>query len=74
MSAFRCKVKVVLLAFRPEPPVPSAALPLKLAGTVAARYMLPSAGVVADAVEGVTFAFTWCGAVPELLLKLLSPP
>ena len=36
MSELRCRVKVVLLAFRPTPPLLSAALPLKVAGTEAA--------------------------------------
>src|SRR5437667_1619 len=34
LSALRCRVNVVLLTFRPAPPAPSAALPVKLAGTV----------------------------------------
>src|SRR5947208_1108661 len=46
LSLLRCKVKVVLLAFRPKPPLLSATLPLKLAGTVAARKTLPPTGVV----------------------------
>src|SRR5438067_10266477 len=48
-SLLRCSVKVVLLAFRPTPPLLSATLPLKLVGTVAARNALPPAGVVTDA-------------------------
>ena len=42
----------MLLALRPAPPLLSAALPLKLAGTVAARKALAFAGVVTDAVIG----------------------
>src|SRR5438876_333263 len=98
-------MKIVLLAFRPTPPLLSAVLPVKLAGTVAARNVLPAAGVVTDAVVGAVLSYVWvgalpvqlftlvlaafvadgvtapavedvggCGAVPELLLKLLSPP
>src|SRR5439155_1403450 len=51
-SELRCRVKVVLLALRPTPPLLSAVLPLKLAGTVAGRKALPFAGVVTDAVIG----------------------
>ena len=36
LSELRCKVKVVLSAFRPTPLLLSAALPLQVAGTVAA--------------------------------------
>ena len=50
LSELRRSVNVVLLAFRPMPPLLSAALPLKLAGTVAAENVLPDAGVVTDAV------------------------
>src|SRR5438128_2090511 len=37
LSELRCSVNVVLLASRRAPPLLSAALPLKVAGTVAAR-------------------------------------
>jgi hypothetical protein len=56
LSELRCRVNVVLLAFRPEPPLLSAALPLKLAGTVAARKALPFAGAVTDAVIGAVLS------------------
>src|SRR5437660_1253386 len=39
-SDLRCKLKVVLLAFRPTPPLLSAVLPVKPAGTVTARNAL----------------------------------
>jgi hypothetical protein len=50
-------VKVVLFAFRPEPPELSAALPLKLAGTVAARNEPPFTGLVTEAVAGAVVSF-----------------
>ena len=50
-SEVRRRVNDVLLAFKPTPPLLSAALPLKMAGTVAARKLLP-AGVVTEAVVG----------------------
>ena len=56
LSELRRSVKVVLLAARPTPPELSAALPLKLAGTVAARKMLPLAGVVTEAIVGATLS------------------
>ena len=46
----------MLLAFRPVPPLLSAVLPLKLAGTVAGRKALPFAGVVTDAVIGAVLS------------------
>ncbi len=61
---------MVLLTFRPSPPVLSATLPLKLTGTVAARRMLPPAGVVTDAVVG-TVSSNW--KLTALPVKL-SPP
>src|SRR5438105_3124694 len=56
LSELRCSLKVVLLAFRPTPPVLSAALPLKVPGTVAARKPLPPTGVVTLAVVGAVFS------------------
>jgi hypothetical protein len=47
----------VLFTFRPTPPLLSATLPLKLAGTVAARKTLLFAGVVTDAVAGAVESF-----------------
>ena len=52
----RCRVKVVLLAFRPDPPLLSAALPLKLNGTVADPKVPPFAGAVTDAVTGAVLS------------------
>jgi hypothetical protein len=52
LSEPRCSVKVALFAFRPEPVELSATLPLKLAGTVAARKKVPFPGVVTEAVIG----------------------
>ena len=46
-------MKVALSAAKPTPPVLSAILPPKLAGTVAARNELPPAGVVTVAVGAV---------------------
>ena len=45
-------MKVVLFAFRPPPPLLSAALPLKLTGTVPAWKVLPFAGAVTEAIVG----------------------
>src|SRR5437016_2902659 len=64
LSELRCSVKVVLLALRPTPPLLSAALPLKLAGTEAARKVLPLAGVVTDAVAGAVLSKVKVTAVP----------
>ena len=71
-SLLRCKVKVALLAFRPTPPVLSATLPLKLAGTVAARNELPPAGVVTDAVAGAVLSSVKLTAVPVNVLPAIS--
>jgi hypothetical protein len=46
-------VNVVLLDATPPPPLLSATLPVKLAGTVAGRKLPPLAGVVTDAVAGL---------------------
>src|SRR5438093_13342520 len=56
LSAPRCRVKVVLLVFRPDPPLLSAALPLKLDGTVADPKVPPFAGAVTDAVTGAVLS------------------
>jgi hypothetical protein len=56
-------VKVVLSAFRPTPPELSAALPLKIAGTEAARKLLPLAGVVTEAVPGAVVSFVTVAVV-----------
>src|SRR5207248_3173043 len=71
-SELRCSVKVVLLAARPTPPLLSATLPLKLAGTVAARNELPLAGVVTDAVAGAVLSSVKLTAVPVKVLPALS--
>jgi hypothetical protein len=63
-------VKVVLLALRPAPPVLSAALPLKLPGTVAALKVLPLAGVVTDAVVGAVASQV---TVLSVLVEALFP-
>ena len=72
MSEPRCKVNVVLLAFKPAPPLLSAALPLKVAGTVAARKALPLAGVVTDAVTGAVSSNVKVTAVPVKVLPTVS--
>ena len=72
MSELRCRVKVVLLAFRPTPPLLSAALPLKVAGTEAAASVLPLAGVVTDAVTGAVLSSVKVMAVPLKVLPTLS--
>src|SRR5438876_852014 len=72
LSEPRCRVKVVLLALRPTPPLLSAALPLKLAGTEAARKALPLAGVVTDAVAGAVLSKVKVTAVPGKVLPTLS--
>src|SRR5207247_5440381 len=71
-SELRCSVKVVLLAARPTPPLLSATLPLKLAGTLAARNALPPAGVVTDAVAGAVLSRVKLTAVPVKALPSLS--
>ena len=71
LSVLRCRVKVVLLALRPTPPVLSATLPLKLAGTVAARKELPLTGVVTVAVVGTVLSGWLTDKVnPRLLLAV----
>ena len=72
LSVLRFRVKVVLSAFRPTPPLLSAALPLKLAGTVAARKELPLAGVVTDAVAGAVLSSVKLTALPVKVLPALS--
>ena len=72
LSEERCSVNVVLLAFRPTPPLLSATLPLKLAGTLAARNALPSAGVVTDAVAGAVLSSVKLTAVPVNVLPAAS--
>ena len=62
----------MLLALRPTPPLLSAALPLKLAGTEAARKALPLAGVVTDAVAGAVLSKVKVTAVPVKVLPTLS--
>src|SRR5437588_510540 len=54
------------------PPLLSATLPLKLAGTVAARKELPPAGVVTVAVVGAVLSRTKLTAVPVNGLPSLS--
>ena len=68
----RRRVKVVLFAFRPAPPLLSAALPLKLAGTVVAENVLPFAGAVTEAVIGLVLSSVKVMAVPLKLLPTLS--
>jgi hypothetical protein len=73
---------VVLLAFRPVPFVLSAALPLKVAGTVAARKTLPLDGVVTEAVVGtvasirtpVVFGGVNVSPTSALPASLIVPP
>ena len=72
MSELRCRVKVVLLAFRPAPPLLSAALPVQLAGTAAAWKALPLAGVVTDAVAGAVLSRVKVTALPVKVLPTLS--
>ena len=62
----------MLLAFRPTPPLLSAVLPLKLAGTVAGRNALPFAGVVTDAVIGPVPSRMKVTAVLVAVLPTLS--
>ena len=67
-------MKVVLLAFKPTPPLLSAALPLKMAGTVAARKLL-AAGAVTEAVVGGVQSLIDCDSAEDVLVvKLPSPP
>ncbi len=60
----RWSVKVVVLAFRPTPPVLSATLPLKFAGTAAAWKKFPPDGVVTDAVAGAVSSRAKLTALP----------
>ena len=65
-------MNVVLLAFRPAPPLLSATLPVQLAGTAAAWKALPLAGVVTDAVAGAVLSSVKETAVPVKVLPTLS--
>src|SRR5207248_2209797 len=64
LSLLRWRVKVALLRARPAPPLLSATLPLKLAGTPAVRNALPLAGVVTEAVAGAVLSRVKLTAVP----------
>ena len=72
LSEPRCNVKVVLLVFKPTPPLLSAALPLNAAGTEAARKALPFAGAVTDAVIGTVLSNVKVTAVPATVLPAIS--
>ena len=72
LSELRFNAKVVLLAFKPPPPLLSAALPLKVAGTVAARKVLPSVGVVTDAAAGAVESRVKVLALPAKVFPTLS--
>src|SRR5436305_1738394 len=65
-------MNVVLLAFRPAPPLLSAALPLQLPGTAAALKLLPFAGVVIEAAAGAVLSSVKVTAVPANVFPLLS--
>ena len=67
-----CKVKVVLLAFRPMPLVLSATLPLKAVGTADAWKKLPPAGVVTEAAMGAVSSRVKLMALPTKVLPALS--
>src|SRR5947199_10145758 len=54
------------------PPLLSAALPLKLAGTVAAENVVPDTGVVTDAVAGAVLSKVKVIALPVNVLPDLS--
>ena len=60
------------MAFKPAPFKLSAALPLKEAGTVAARKALPLAGVVTDAVIGAVESKVKVTAAPVKVFPALS--
>src|SRR2546427_13126353 len=64
-------MKIVLLAFRPTPPLLSAVLPVKLAGTVAARSALPAAGAVTEAVIGAVSSKVKVTALPVKLFPTI---
>src|SRR5437667_454559 len=72
LSVLRFRVKVVLSALSRTPPLLSAALLLKLAGTVVARKELPLAGVVTEAVAGAVLSSVKLTAVPLKVLPTLS--
>ena len=72
LSVLRFRVNVVLLAARPTPPLLSAALPLKVAGTAAAWKEVALAGVVTEAVAGVVLSRVKVMALPVNVLPALS--
>ena len=65
-------MNVALLAARPTPPLLSATLPLKVAGTLAAVNALPLAGVVTEARTGAVLSSRKLTAVPVKLLPTAS--
>ena len=67
-----CRVNVTLPAFRPPPPVLSATLPLKFAGTVAARKIPPAAGAATAEVTGAVSSRVKLAAVPGKTLPTRS--
>ena len=67
-----CKVKVVLLAFRPTPPVLSATPPLKIVGTAPAWKMFPPDGVATEATAGAVSSRVKVTALPVKALPALS--
>ena len=71
MSELRCKVKVVVLAFKPTPPLLSAAAPLMAAGAVAARNALPLAGPVTE-IAGAVLSRVKLTGLPMKLLPAMS--
>src|SRR5438067_2445525 len=72
LSLPRWRVKVVLLAASAAPPLLSATLPLKAAGTVAGRNERPPAGVVTVAVAGAVLSRVKLTAVPVNVLPTAS--
>ena len=62
----------MLFAFRPTPPLLSAALPLQLAGAPEALKELPLAGVVTEAVVGAVLSNVKVIAVPAKVLPAAS--
>ena len=66
------RVKVVLLAFWPMPPVLSATLPLKVAGTAEAWKKFPPAGVVTEAMAGAVSSRVKLTALPVKVLPAMS--
>src|SRR5207248_734849 len=68
----RCRVKVVLLALRPTPPLLSATLPLNLAGTLLGPNERLPPGLITEVRTGAVLSRMKLTAVPVKLLPTRS--